>query len=165
VSPTEGPPPIGSSCNFIKIRDYTIKQKTQAQGGASRYYDITANYDLIYNTIVANSSGTNYKIQKSDNIISKPVFWLLLPKSYITINQSNIISIVQGFIAAGTSDDIDGSFNITPPTNVSTNCCLLPTVTYSGPRNAYRMPCSGGPAKRALLQPCTNPTISQQKIN
>ena len=48
---------------------------------------------------------------------------------------------------------------------VESCCCLLPTVTYSGPRNAYRMPCSGGPAKRTLLQPCTNPTYSQQQIN
>ncbi len=54
------------------------------------------------------------------------------------------------------------SFTITPDNNVSTNCCcLLPTVTYSGPRNAYRMPCSGGPAKRTLLQPCTNPTVKK----
>ena len=48
---------------------------------------------------------------------------------------------------------------------VESCCCLLPTVTYSGPRNAYRMSCSGGPAKRTLLQPCTNPTYSQQQIN
>lgn len=162
LSPS-GPPPIGSSCNFIKIRDYTIKQKTQAQGGAPRYYDITANYDLIYNTIVTNNSGTNFKIQKSDNIISKPVFWTLLPKSSITINQSNIIANVSATGGKGGGED---SFNITLPTNASTNCCcLLPTVTYSGPRNAYRMPCSGGPAKRTLLQPCTNPTYSQQQIN
>jgi len=163
LSPS-GPPPIGSSCNFIKIRDYTIKQKTQAQGGAPRYYDITANYDLIYNTIVTNNSGTNFKIQKSDNIISKPVFWTLLPKSSITINQSNIIANVSASVSG--NNDTEDSFNITLPTNASTNCCcLLPTVTYSGPRNAYRMPCSGGPAKRTLLQPCTNPTYSQQQIN
>jgi hypothetical protein len=161
---SSGPPPIGSSCNFIKIRDYTIKQKTQAQGGAPRYYDITANYDLIYNTIVINNSGTNFKIQKSDNIISKPVFWTLLPKSSITINQSNIIANVSASVSG--NNDTEDSFNITLPTNASTNCCcLLPTVTYSGPRNAYRMPCSGGPAKRTLLQPCTNPTYSQLQIN
>ncbi len=157
-------PPIGSSCNFIKIRDYTIKQKTQAQGG-QRFYDITANYDLIYNTIITNSGGTSFKIQEigaTSKIISKPVFWTLQPKAAITVNQTNIIvpsmspPLGSGFSQTG------NSFTITPDSNVSTNCCcLLPTVTYSGPRNAYRMPCSGGPAKRTLLQPCTNPTVKK----
>lgn len=161
----DSPPPIGSSCNFIKIRDYTIKQKTQAQGGAPRFYDITANYDLIYNTIITNSGGTSFKIQEigaTSKIISKPVFWTLQPKAAITVNQTNIIvpsmspPLGSGFSQTG------NSFTITPDSNVSTNCCcLLPTVTYSGPRNAYRMPCSGGPAKRTLLQPCTNPTVKK----
>lgn len=39
-------------------------------------------------------------------------------------------------------------------------CCLLPTVTYSGPVNAYNNPCSGGLAKNRLLIPCVNPTAS-----
>lgn len=40
-------------------------------------------------------------------------------------------------------------------------CSLLPTVTYSGPRNAYRMPCSGGLAKNRLNIPCVNPTTAE----
>lgn len=39
-------------------------------------------------------------------------------------------------------------------------CCLLPTVTYSQPRNAYNNPCSGGLIKNKLLDSCTNPTKS-----
>lgn len=40
------------------------------------------------------------------------------------------------------------------------NCCLLPTVTYSKPRNAYRNPCSGGPTKYTLLTCPSNPSSS-----
>jgi len=159
-------PPIGSSCNFIKIRDYTISPPTKPPLEDMYYiYTITANYDLIYNTVVTNSDATSFKIQKLNNIISKPVTWLLVPKSSITVNQNKkIISFVGNAGAIGDSTDPDYNFNftITPDTNVSTNCCcLLPTVTYSGPRNAYRMPCSGGPVKRTLLQPCTNPTVKK----
>jgi len=43
-------------------------------------------------------------------------------------------------------------------------CCLMPTVTYSQPVNAYRNPCSGGLAKKRLLIPCTNPTSDFDKF-
>ncbi len=154
---------IGSSCNFIKIRDYTIKQKAIVSYPMPTY-EITANYDLIYNTIVINSDATNKlstKIQKLNNIISKPAYWTLVPKSNVTVNQTSIIATPPGSVA-GESSLTGFSFTITPDNNVSTNCCcLLPTVTYSGPRNAYRMPCSGGLTRRTLLQPCTNPTVKK----
>jgi len=164
---------IGTSVNIIKIRDYTIKLKAIVQGpygpeSNSGFYEITANYDLIYNAIFTNhdasTSTSIFKIQKFNNIISKPVDWMLVGKSSITVNQTNIIfSNTPGTTELdGGSDTTYSSFTITPDSNVSTNCCcLLPTVTYSGPRNAYRMPCSGGPAKRTLLQPCTNPTVKK----
>jgi len=157
------PPPIGSSCNFIKIRDYTISPPQKpATPYSNNIYAITANYDLIYNTVVTNSGFTIFKIQKFNNIISKPAFWTLLSKSSVTVNQTSIIVSLptSGWVSGDSS--LQNGFTITPDTNVSTNCCcLLPTVTYSGPRNAYRMPCSGGPAKRTLLQPCTNPTVKK----
>ena len=164
VLPPDGPPPIGSSCNFIKIRDYTISpaQSRVAPDGVDGYlYTITANYDLIYNTVVTNSDATSFKIQKLNNIISKPAYWTLVPKSNVTVNQTSIIATPPGSVA-GESSLTGFSFTITPDNNVSTNCCcLLPTVTYSGPRNAYRMPCSGGLTRRTLLQPCTNPTVKK----
>ena len=43
-------------------------------------------------------------------------------------------------------------------------CCLLPTLTHSGPRNAYRTPCSGGYIKKTLLNPCINPTTNNKLI-
>ena len=49
--------------------------------------------------------------------------------------------------------------------NVIRYCSLLPTVTYSGPRTAYRNPCQGGGTKKALLQGCGNPTQSIHKIS
>jgi hypothetical protein len=160
---------IGSSVNIIKIRDYTIKLKAIVQGDlgpASNFgfYEITANYDLIYNTIVTNSDASIFKIQKFNNIISKPVYWTLVGKSSITVNQTSIIlSNTPGATPMeGDSTAPNFNFTITPDYNVSTNCCcLLPTVTYSGPRNAYRMPCSGGLTRRTLLQPCTNPTVKK----
>ena len=88
---------IGTSFNIIKIRDYTIKLKAIVQGpyGSPQtgFYEITANYDLIYNAIVTNQdeSTTIYKIQKLNNIISKPVDWPLVGKSSITVNQNLII--------------------------------------------------------------------------
>ena len=84
-----------------------------------------------------------------------------------SINNSTIIFDVDAFtlLLEGNSND-NGPMKFDNNGISTTNCCcLLPTVTYSGPRNAYRMPCSGGPAKRTLLQPCTNPTYSQQQIN
>lgn len=39
-------------------------------------------------------------------------------------------------------------------------CCLLPTVTFSAPVNAYNNPCSGGLIKKRLLIPCVNPTAT-----
>ena len=167
--------PIGTPVNVIKIRDYTISpaQSRVAPDGVDGYlYTITANYDLIYNTISETSpspsspQGLLLEIQKLNNIISKPDAWILVPKSSITVNQTSIIIIKDTWALVGDNTVPAFNFTITPDTNVSTNCCcLLPTVTYSGPRNAYRMPCSGGPAKRALLQPCANPTTSQQQIN
>ena len=164
----DGPPAIGSSANIIRIRDYTIKQKTQNRADFPRFYEITANYDLIYNASFTNYTASPFtaifKIQKFNNIISKPVGWSLAPKSSITVNQTNIIfSNTPGTTELdGFSDPTYSSFTITPDTNVSTNCCcLLPTVTHSGPRNAYRMPCSGGPTRRTLLVPCTNPTVKK----
>jgi hypothetical protein len=166
----DGPPAIGSSANIIRIRDYTIKLKAIiVQGDFPRFYEITANYDLIYNASFTNYTTSPFtaifKIQKFNNIISKPVGWSLAPKSSITVNQTSIIFSNTGLqMNGGTLIPTTNNFNftITPDYNVSTNCCcLLPTVTYSGPRNAYRMPCSGGPAKRTLLQPCTNPTVKK----
>ena len=161
---TEYTVPIGTPVNVIKIRDYTISpaQSGGAEGGY--LYTITANYDLIYNTI-SETEGAGLlllKIQKLNNIISKPDRWLLATKSSITVNQNKkIISFGEEGVV-GVYPERGGTFTITPDTNVSTNCCcLLPTVTYSGPRNAYRMPCSGGPEKRTLLQPCTNPTVKK----
>jgi len=159
--------PIGTPVNVIKIRDYTISPPQQLRTDDGYLYAITANYDLIYNTIsetlLSSPQGLLLKIQKLNNIISKPVGWALVPKSSITVNQNKkIISFNPTFLATGGNTDPAFNFTITPDTNVSTNCCcLLPTVTYSGPRNAYRMPCSGGPVKRTLLQPCTNPTVKK----
>ena len=173
---TTVPVQIGTPVNIIKIRDYTISPGPKiVSGGELGYlYTITANYDLIYNTIsetlIDAPQGLLLKIQKLNNIISKPDNWFLVPKSSITVNQNKkIISFRLGVddegdvkAAAGNPFVSGNTFTITPDTNVSTNCCcLLPTVTYSGPRNAYRMPCSGGPVKRTLLQPCTNPTVKK----
>ena len=61
--------PIGTPVNVIKIRDYTISpaQSGGAEGGY--LYTITANYDLIYNTISETEGAALLllKIQKLNN--------------------------------------------------------------------------------------------------
>jgi hypothetical protein len=61
---------------------------------------------------------------------------------------------------ANTTRKIDKKYPDDRSKDTIKKCCLIPTVTYSGPVNAYNNPCSGGLAKNRLLIPCINPTES-----
>ncbi len=88
--------------------------------------------------------------------------WWMLPQTSFTI--TGMVLSIEATPDAGEpfgSTELSLSYNFKQRLSGGTKCCcLMPTVTYSQPVNAYRNPCSGGLAKKRLLIPCTNPTSS-----
>jgi len=87
--------------------------------------------------------------------------WWMLPQTTFTI--TGMVLSIEATSPADPfgSTELSLSYNFKQRLAGGTKCCcLMPTVTYSQPVNAYRNPCSGGLAKKRLLIPCTNPTSS-----
>jgi hypothetical protein len=147
---------VGAKVDLFVTSSYVVtKVKDQT-------FQINLNYSKIYNTIVS-AMPINYKIISTNNISTSAMRWTIDNSKFFSINNSTIIFDVDTFtlLLEGNSND-NGPMKFDNNGISTTNCCcLLPTVTHSAPRNAYRMPCSGGPTRRTLLVPCTNPTVKK----
>jgi hypothetical protein len=106
-----------------------------------------------------------YTSMKGANLFRNP----RIPTGSANRKFATTVSVGRSFAAkraiarrtANSTRKIDKDYPNDRSKDIIEQCCLLPTVTFPAPVNAYRNPCSGGLTKKKLLTPCVNPTGSK----